>query len=61
MGNVNRGKGGGGERFYLGVEVAAHGFLGPRLEVELGPPLLLWVAHHIRHGLIGDREEDIIQ
>lgn len=36
---------------YLGVEVSAHGLLGPRLEVELSSALFLWVTHHVGHGL----------
>lgn len=36
---------------YLGVEIAAHGLLSPRLEVKLGSALLLWVTHHVGHGL----------
>lgn len=44
---------------YLGIEVSAHGLLGPRLEVELSSALFLWVTHHIGHGLremVGGRE-----
>ena len=36
---------------YLGVEVATHSLLGPGLEVELCPALLLRVGHHVSHGL----------
>ena len=35
---------------YLGVEVTVNSFVHPGLEVVLGSPLLLRVAHHISHG-----------
>lgn len=38
---------------HLAVEVAADGFLGPGLVVELSPALLLRVACHICHHLGG--------
>lgn len=48
---------------YLGIEVSAHGFLSPRLEVELSSALFLWVTHHIGHGLkemAGGQKENIL-
>ena len=46
---------GGRRGAYLGVEVATHSLLGPGLEVELCPALLLRVGHHVSHGL--DRQD----
>lgn len=44
-----------GGQTYLAVEVSADGLLRPGLVVELGPPLLFGVPHHVRHHLPGRR------
>lgn len=36
---------------HLGVEVSAHSFLSPRLEVELSSTLLFWIPNNISHCL----------
>lgn len=40
---------------HLGVEVARHSLMGPRLVVKLGSPLLLRVANHVSHRLCNGR------
>lgn len=44
----------------LGVEVSAHGLLGPRLEVELSSALLFRVTHHISHCLREERTTGLL-